>query len=228
MLIRALRAIAPIIIVSSYCNPLIASDSPSPFSGGIEERSERDINDGKEEENYVDSLRPMLIGGVSIGGEHVGELDSINTREDTVKSGGGWFFGGGFRYEFPDENMAFQSNFSIHYNSNDNKDGRSRISRFPLDFLLLYNFKNQSIGGGLTYHLSPEAKIDVKNDTLTRKMEDAMGAIVEYNYRINDNYIVGARITNIEYKTKEGKDVGDVGGEKLDASHFSMTAYYFY
>lgn len=224
----ALRTIAALIIITGYSHPLIASDSPSPFSGGVEERSERDVNDSKEEEDYVDSLRPMLMGGISIGGDHVGDLDSINTTKDTVKSGGGWFFGGGFRYTAPGENLAFQTNLSVHYNSDENSDGKSRISRFPLDFLLLYNFKNQSIGGGITYHISPEAQVKVNNDTVTRRIEDAIGFIVEYDYRINDKYMVGARITSIEYETEGGKDVGDDGGETLDASHFSMSAYYFY
>lgn len=223
-----LRAIAALIVITGYSHPLIASDSPSPFSGGVEERSERDVNDSKEEEDYVDSLRPMLMGGISIGGDHVGELDSINTTEDTVKSGGGWFLGGGFRYTASGENLSFQTGFSVHYNSDENSDGKSRISRFPIDFLLLYNFKNQSIGGGITYHISPEVEVKVKNDNLTRDMEDALGFIVEYNYRINDSYAVGAKITSIEYETKGGTDIGDEGGETLDASHFSMSAYYFY
>lgn len=228
MIKRILATISSIIIFCTYSQVLHASDSPSPFSGGTEERSERDVNDSPEEEAYIDSLRPMLLGGISIGGEHVGDLDSVNSQEDTVKAGGGWFLGGGFRYTIPGESIAFQSSFNIHYNGDDSSSGKSSITRFPLDFLLLYNFGQQSIGGGITYHLSPDAEVKVDGKTLTRKMEDAIGLLVEYNYRINDRYVVGARITDIKYKTKDSSREPDIDGEKLDAGNFAMTAYYFY
>ena len=197
------------------------SDSPSPFSGGTEERSEKNVNASAEAERAVDSLLPILMGGISLGGDHISDLDGIQTENDTVKAGGAWFLGGGFHYTLPGLNLAFQSTFSLHYNGDDHTEGKSRIVRFPLDFLLQYTMGKQYLGAGITYHLSPEARNTDHSFKTTVKLKDAIGLLLEYDYRITERFAVGTRLTKISYKQEEGDS-------DIDGSNIAFVGYYFY
>lgn len=85
--------------------------------------------------------------------------------------------------------------------------------RYPLDLLYLYKLKKFRVGGGLTYHLSPELKGDGFAAGLQADYDDALGFLIQTNYNFTDNFSLGLRYTIIEYEgdgliDKDGNSVG--------------------
>ncbi len=227
MALRSITIISLLAYTLGFVASSTASDRPSPFSGGTEDRSEINVSDDPDTEREVDSLVPVLMGGLSAGGDHFngmrGTSDGRPIEIDTVQAGGLWFFGGGINYTFPGRSLTFRNTFSLHYNKDSTSDGESRMVRFPIDFIFLYHKEKHRYGGGFTFHLSPEARIKTKDgtDTKTINMKDSMGAQLEYNYQIRPRYAIGARLTVIRYETEDT-------GETLSGSSAAVLGYFLY
>jgi len=103
----------------------------------------------------------------------------------------------------------FNSMGSMH-GSSDNID----FTRFPIDVMYFYRFKRWNFGGGLSYHINPELSGDGNNINY----ENALGYVVEFDFRFMKSFYVGGKYTAIDYKhennstTIDGNSIGVVMG----------------
>lgn len=103
----------------------------------------------------------------------------------------------------------FNSMSSMH-SSTDNIN----FSRFPIDVLYFQRLKKWNFGGGLSYHLNPK----LTGDGINKNYDNALGYIVEIDFRLTDFFYLGGKYTDIAYKQKsnsitvDGNSIGIVGG----------------
>lgn len=103
------------------------------------------------------------------------------------------------------------------------KDAKVKLTRLPIDVLLLKQIDKLQLGAGLTYHLNSKIEFtDTDGEITTTDIKNAFGVALEANYQVfsNDSLAVdlGIRYTNIEYKFK------DEDSTKRDGSSFAITA----
>lgn len=68
----------------------------------------------------------------------------------------------------------------------------------------IYSWINQKhqFGVGATFHLGPEFKADIDGFTPVRiEFDDALGLILQYRYELTPGFHIGARLTEMDYKT---------------------------
>ena len=65
--------------------------------------------------------------------------------------------------------------------------------------------KQFRIRGGITHYFNPKLKIDFDGncDIATAKFNNANGLIIQADYYYSDQFGVGLKLTDIEYKTRQ-------------------------
>ncbi|HSN16947.1 MAG TPA: hypothetical protein VLV87_01960 [Gammaproteobacteria bacterium] len=146
------------------------------------------------DDDYIPgSTHPSLDVGVLFGGDKLAERKYVVGGTDSVYAGKSVFADVGILHNFDDPDWAFkgtvgiQSGFSAGFGSDIN------FKRYPVDLVVLYSDGNQHFGAGLTYHANPKLNGNGHVPDLTFK--DAVGAVLEYQYRV-----FGVRYTNIRYR----------------------------
>ena len=98
-------------------------------------------------------------------------------------------------------------------------NGDARFTQLPIELIAFWQFKQFRIGGGITRHFNPKLKIDPhgNSDNATVKFNHANGLIIQADYYYSEQFGVGLKLTDIEYKTLQsdqkfnGDSIGVVG-----------------
>jgi hypothetical protein len=75
-------------------------------------------------------------------------------------------------------------------------------TRFPLEALAFYRFEKVRLGGGLAYHINPRLKGSGVVGGLDVKFKDALGVVLQADWRITQAIAAGLRYTFLEYDAK--------------------------
>ncbi|MGO2235255.1 MAG: hypothetical protein ACTH5B_14385 [Marinomonas sp.] len=143
--------------------------------------------------------------GVASGGDTLGTVTYANHEQEDLDAGSGVFFGAYTLTPLNQNGLAMKVGIGYHSDDITASNGEASFFRFPIDALISQEGEKWQFGLGITYHLNPEYESSFTTHDLI-KADDALGMIVEVNYKILGKRLfgpslqLGVRYTGIEYK----------------------------
>ncbi len=157
----------------------------------------------------------MLTGGLTYGGDKLATITYTNGDNVDIHGGGLILFGAGGVYRF-EKNWETQLSINYQFDKANAKNGDATFDRFPIDLLGFYRSGAHRFGAGVTYHINPkyDANFDIANGKQKVDFDNALGAVIEYDYFFNNSVSLGVRYANIKYKSSDiaGSVDGSYGG----------------
>ncbi len=162
----------------------------------------------------------LFSAGFTGGGEDLVKLRFERGGSENVEAGGEIVFGGGVIFAPRDSVLQYQFTLNYHSDGALAENGEVSFDRFPLEALLFFAEGRHRAGFGLSYHLSPELEIDIDGSPReTVDFEDALGIVVEYNFEISPQFLLGLRYTDIDY------EVDGSPSTSVDGNHAGLLFY---
>ena len=136
------------------------------------------------------------------------------TTGDRINAGGGVKLAIGAQNKLGDGSTALRFSAGYLFDTLDAIDGSADSSAITLDGMYLMNSGAHTFGVGATMHMSPEYnQTGGGYSNVNLEFDDAVGLVLEYQYTFSSSLGLGARYTNLTYKT---------GNLELDASSFGL------
>ncbi|MGD8926989.1 MAG: hypothetical protein PVG20_09050 [Thioalkalispiraceae bacterium] len=145
--------------------------------------------------SYAEALLEL---GIHSGGDEITLVDGSNTVIESTKAGSLYSFSLGGTLDYTDT-IAAQLSFGIKSDSNFTKDNEASWVRYPFNAMLFYHRDNFRLGLGATVHFSPKYKVSGETKNASSSYKDALGALFEIDYRLNQQFHLGLRYTDIKY-----------------------------
>lgn len=158
--------------------------------------------------------RVLIELGVHTGEEEITLIDGSNAVIQSTKAGSLYSFSLGGTIDLTD-NLETQLSVGIKSDANFAKDYEASWVRYPLNAILFYRKENFRLGIGATAHLFPKYEVSSTTVNASNTYEDAIGAILEFDYRINELAHLGLRYTDIDY-------VRENDGQSFDGSSIGL------
>lgn len=165
----------------------------------------------------------VLEMGLHDGGDDLVTATFSSGDSETLEAGGLYHFSVGAGFDIA-QDWVSRITFGIKEDSITASNGDIKFTRYPIDALFLYRVDQWMIGGGLTYHTGVELDGSGLASPLNADFDDALGVILEVDYRFGKAY-VGGRYTIIDYDTVpsasvnaatvDGNSIGVVLGAKF-------------
>lgn len=157
----------------------------------------------------------LLTGGLTYGGDKIAKITYTNGDSVDIRAGGLLLIGGGGVYQF-NNNWETQLSINYQFDRANARNGDATFDRYPIDLLGFYRIGAHRFGGGVSYHLNPtfDSDFDLVNGKQKIEFDNAVGAVIEYDYFFNNSIALGARYVNIKYKSSDisGSVDGSYGG----------------
>jgi outer membrane protein with beta-barrel domain len=161
----------------------------------------------------------LLSLGVTYGGDKLATISYDDGDDVDIHGGDLVLFGIGALHQFGN-NWEAQPSVNYQFDRANARNGDATFDRIPLDLLGFYRVGAHRFGGGITYHLNPkfDSDFDFAGGDGTVDFDNAVGAVVEYDYFFNEHVSLGLRYTSIKYKSDEISDDvdGSYGGLMLN------------
>ncbi len=160
--------------------------------------------------SYADVLFEL---GIHTGEGEISLVDNSNAVVASTKAGRLYSFSIGGTIEHTD-NLETQLSFGIKSDGQFSTDSETSWVRYPFNAIVFYRKQNFRIGLGATAHLFSKYETSGPAVNASNTYEDAIGAIVEFDYRINEQFHLGLRYTDINYvrendsKRFDGSSIG--------------------
>ena len=105
----------------------------------------------------------------------------------------------------------------------DYENGDASFNRLPIELMAFWRYKQFRTCGGITHHFNPKLEIDFdgNSDIATVKFNHANGLIMQTDYYYSDQFGVGLKLTDIEYKTRQP-------GQKIDGDSIGVVGSYLF
>ncbi len=155
----------------------------------------------------------MMKVGIDFGGNNVFSIGTSTGDTDTIKANEGFYIGGGVALLNADKTITTEISLSWKYASRTATNGDATWTSYPLDALVFYNMQQVRFGGGLTYHLNPKLKATGVASNLSADYDNALGYVVEADYRLDRNMSLGVRLTSIKYSLENSANSPKVKGD---------------
>jgi hypothetical protein len=159
----------------------------------------------------------VLEGGLHTGGDELISVLFTSGSTDSIKAGDLLSLAIGTNFDVSD-NVESRITFGVKLDVISASNGDITFTRYPVNVLLLYKSDSLRIGGGLTYHLSPELSGSGIAAGVNGQFDDALGFLGELDWYFSQNAYFGFRLTNIDYTVSStsikfsGNSVGVVLG----------------
>ena len=144
-------------------------------------------------------IRPLVKAGVDVGGDTMVTAVFSDGFTEEVRANDGFYIGGGAVIIDNARNMEYHLTLAYKFASIDGTDGDIEWSRIPLEALAFYRFSRVRLGGGLTYHINPRLEGGGSAGGLDVDFKNALGVVLQADWRVNQMIGVGARYTILEY-----------------------------
>ena len=165
-------------------------------------------------------IRPLIKAGFDVGGETMVRVVFVDGDTQNVRGNEGFYLGGGAAIIDAARNMEYHVTLAYKFLFIDAENGDLEWTRWPLEALAFYRLERLRFGGGLTYHLSPRIEGSGVVGGLDIKFKNALGVVLQADWRATDSLGLGLRYTFLEYDAK-----GNFTGS-AKASGFGFTASY--
>lgn len=142
--------------------------------------------------------------GYDTGGDTLVTVTFVGGDTDKIKANEGLFFGGGVSIVNDAKDVETEITLSYKIDDITASNGDVTWSRWPIDALVFYRAPSVRFGGGLTYHLNPDLSGSGVVGGLNVKFKDALGFILQVDWRITDKLSLGARYTALDYDVEGG------------------------
>ena len=165
-------------------------------------------------------LNPIIQFGYDFGGTTLATIekyDNYNGYEQSkIRAGQGLNLEIGAAATDDRKELELQFLIGYKFDSENAQNGSVTWDSIPFSAIGMMRKNRWKFGGGVTYHLNPTLSGTFKgydennnyfNDSVDDEYENALGAIVQVQYRISDNMATGVRGTFIEYKLKSDPSI---------------------
>jgi hypothetical protein len=155
----------------------------------------------------------LIEFGIQSGGDEITLVSDTNAVIESTKAGGRYSFAIGGTKALTD-NIEAQLSLGIISDADYTKDDEATWERYPLNAMLFYRTENFRFGLGATAHFSPKFKVSGTTKNASTTYKDAIGGLFEIDYRLNRDFHLGLRYTNIKYDSEadgtrfDGSSVG--------------------
>jgi len=165
----------------------------------------------------ADELKPIVQIGYDFGGTTLATVEHdgySNSGINKVRAGQGLNLEMGAVLESPNLELQFLIGYKFDEESASN--GEVTWDVVPFTALAMFKSRRWKFGGGVTYHLNPalegsfkgyDEKGDFFHDKADDVYENALGGVVQMQYRATNNLSIGVKGTFIEYKLKTDTNV---------------------
>ena len=112
------------------------------------------------------------------------------------------------------DNIEAQFSLGIKSNSNYAFDSEASWVRYPINAMLFYNYENFRLGLGATAHLFSKYKVSGATKNASSTYKNALGGLLEIDYRVSQSLHLGLRYTSIQYVSEDdgrGYDGSSIG-----------------
>lgn len=135
------------------------------------------------------------------GGDTLATPVFTNGETESVRANEGLLLGAGLSLINAAGNIETEIALSYKIGGSSAENGDIEFSTMPLEALVFHRWSHVRAGGGVTYHMSPKLEVSGagSNFASNTKYDDALGFVVQVDYRITERMNVGARYTVIEY-----------------------------
>lgn len=141
----------------------------------------------------------VLTGEIAFGGD---DLAVVSGDSGDLQAGQLLNLGIGYDFDLnAAKTLRLRTGINYKFDSVDADNGEADFDRWPLDFILISQQGNFSLGAGLTYHLSPSFEATVNGSTSRVDFDDALGFLLQAGYMVAERIELGARVTLIEYES---------------------------
>jgi hypothetical protein len=147
-------------------------------------------------------VRPIVKAGYDFGGETLVTVFFTDGSSERIKANEGLYLGGGAVFASESGSMEFHLTLAYKMEMVDGRNGDAEWTRIPLEALAFYRFPKARVGGGLAYHLSPSLEGSGTISALDIDFKDALGVVLQADYRFTDRLAAGLRYTMMEYEAK--------------------------
>lgn len=148
-------------------------------------------------------VRPMIKAGIDTGGDTMVNATFLGGDTKKVKANEGLFFGGGMSWVNDSQEVEVEVAITYKIAFIDGSNGDIDWTRVPIDALVFYRTQHFRFGGGLTYHINPKLEGSGVVGGLSVDFKDALGVILQADWRITQKINLGLRYTNLEYKAED-------------------------
>jgi hypothetical protein len=158
--------------------------------------------------------RVLVELGIHTGGDEMTLVDDSNAVIESTKAGELYSLALGGTKAFTD-NIEAQFTIGIKSNSNYALDSEASWVRYPVNGMIFYYSENYRLGLGATAHLYPKYKVSGTTKNASSSYKNALGGLLEFDYRLSGQLYLGLRYTAIEY-------VREDDGKRFDGSSIGL------
>lgn len=151
---------------------------------------------------HAAEIRPLLKAGFDVGGDTIVTAVFTNGDREEVKANEGFYLGGGAAFIDDPRNLEYHLTIAYKFAVINASNGDIEWTRFPVEALAFYRFPRVRLGGGLAYHVNPRLDGSGVVGGLDIKFKNALGLILQADWRITDKIALGGRFTMLEYDAK--------------------------
>jgi len=167
--------------------------------------------------NATTQLKPIIKIGYDLGGTTLATVDDGDFYEQSIhkiRAGQGISFETGAVVDSPNLELQFLIGYKLDQESASN--GEVTWDLIPFSAIAMVKSESWKFGGGVTYHLNPELVGSFSgydhngkyfHDRANDAYENAIGGVVQIEYRATKNLSIGLKGTFIEYKLKEDNTI---------------------
>jgi len=147
-------------------------------------------------------FRALVKAGIDVGGDTLVTAVFSDGETEAIKANDGFYIGGGAAIIDAERNMEYHLSLAYKVAVVEASNGDIEWTRFALEALAFYRFPRVRVGGGLAYHISPRVEVSGVPGGMDVKFKNALGAVLQADWRITDKIAAGLRYTILEYDAK--------------------------
>ncbi|WKE66696.1 hypothetical protein PVT67_05490 [Gallaecimonas kandeliae] len=156
-----------------------------------------------------------FFAGYTGGGDSF-VVDNYSGGSEKVRFGSRYHLGLGAQWE----KDSFGAAFNVGYQFNN--DGDLNLKRYTLELLPFYQMGRHKFSVGPSWHFDVKSDIKLDGNHEKFKFKDALGAIVQYDYQLDQHNWVGVRYQWVEYELDKYNGVSMPGGTKGDGNQWGF------
>lgn len=140
--------------------------------------------------------------GYDTGGDTLVTVLFVGGDTEKIKANDGLYFGAGVSMVNDAKDVETEFSLSYKFDEITGSNGDLTFSRLPLDALVFYRLPSVRLGGGVTYHINPDLDGSGVVGGLNVKFEDALGFVLQADWRLTEKMNLGLRYTVLDYEVE--------------------------
>jgi hypothetical protein len=146
-------------------------------------------------------VRPLLGIGFNQGDDEltIPHLTVLGQGESIYANGGAYVQAGALFYRESPRQYGVRATIGYQYDNSDASNSSATYYVVPIELIPFWELQRARYGVGLAYHVEPRFKATGDIRHLDQRFDDALGIVMQAEWRLHDRFSVGLRYTLIEY-----------------------------